>query len=62
MHMPKFFLMRALEELVPEFGGADLASTDFGERSHKLLKRQTQFTSHHLHHWQVMTEQVRTAL
>ena len=50
--------MRGFEELVPEFGGAALASTGFGERSHKLLKRQAQFTNHHS---QVMTEQVRIA-
>ena len=55
MHMPKFILMRGFEELVPESGGAALASTDFGERSHKLLKRQAQFTNHHS---QVMTVQV----
>ena len=47
MHMPKFILMRGFEELVPESGGAALASTDFGERSHKLLKRQAQLTNHH---------------
>ena len=48
VHMPKAFLMRALEELGPEFGGAALASNDFGERSHKLLKRQARLTNHHL--------------
>ena len=47
VHMPKAFLMRALEELGPEFGGAALASNDFGECSHKLLKRQAQLTNHH---------------
>jgi hypothetical protein len=56
--VPKFFLMRGFEELVREFGGAALASTDFGERSHKLMKRQAQFTNHHS---QVMTAQVRIA-